>query len=228
MYRTLYDYLQYIQHDCWNILTLIYRINWQHRLLRQNKLDEASWREFAALDVDLFHIEIRSIFDYIAKSIKVVSEKPQQVRGESFEELYNWLNKKPEANIPKLGKDLASLVQSCQWFKTLRAVRDSTVHFGGFTFVLFREGRILFQVHQAHPTKGLDRKIAIPEVMLSKYHADFELYAGLYLGYLIAYLENFSESIEHRLSLHKIESTPRSYHGGLTVASKWIKKALSL
>lgn len=184
----------------------------------QSQLEETLWIQFGACNIDLFHVEFRSVSDYLAKVIDAVSDSPGQV-PHSFEKLKNWVIK--THNTQRLGKDLAKVVLSCEWFDDLRMVRDSIVHKGGFTLVFPVRDRILFQVHE-----GRHRKVLIPEIMFNENVADFELYAGLYFGYLVAYLEKVSELIDKRLDLKKIGSDAKSYHSGLRVIHDWIRRVL--
>lgn len=215
----LYSCLQFLHQDIWNVETIALRLVWQKDLWTRNQLDETLWMQFGAGDIDLFHVEFRSIFDYLAKIVGTISDSPGQV-PHSFEKLKNWVAKSHN-NAQRLGKDLARVALSCEWFDDLKIVRDSIIHKGGFTLVFPVRGRILFQVHE-----GVNRKVLMPEIMFNENVADFELYAGLYIGYLIAYLEEVSELIYKRLNLKKVGSNAKSYHPGLRVLRDWIKQVL--
>lgn len=216
-FHKLNDYLKYIHQDIWNIETIALRLKWQKDLWNQNKLDDGLWMQFVGVDIDLFHAEFRSIFDYLAKVIGMISNSPGQVRSSSFRKLKNWVAKS-DNNAQKLGKDLAQIVLSCEWFDDFRDVRDSIIHKGGFTLVFLEKNKILFQVYE-----GINSKVLIPEIMFNENVADFELYAGLYLGYLIAYLEEVSEQIIKRLNIKQIGSNAKSIHQGLQVIQDWIE-----
>jgi hypothetical protein len=59
---------------------------------------------------------------------------------------------------------------------------------------------------------------------------DFELYAGMYFGYLIAFLEQASRSIEKRLPPRKSAfgaGNPTIMYRELPVIYTWIEKTLS-
>jgi hypothetical protein len=128
-----------------NIGAIILRLDWYKTLWNQEGFADL-WRWFASCDIDLFHVEIRSIFDYLASIIKLVSDSPGQVSDKSFRKLRNWVTKgKSEL---KVGNDLAQLLLHCDWFDGLREVRDTLVHRGGFTLVFPEKSRILFQVYR--------------------------------------------------------------------------------
>jgi len=216
----LYRYFYFLYLDICNLETIILRLAWQKDLWIRNQLDETLWIQFGAGDIDLFHVEFRSIFDYLAKIIGMISDSPGQV-PHSFEKLKNW-TAKSHTNTQRLGEDLSRAVLSCEWFDDLKTVRDSIIHRGGFTLVFPVKGGILFQVHEE-----VSRKILIPEIMFNENVADFELYAGLYTGYLIAYLEEVSVLIYKHLNLKKVGSNAKSYHQGLQILSDWIKRVLN-
>lgn len=213
-------HIKSINWDISNLLATATRLEWQKSLWSKKQIDYGAWFKFAALDIDLFHVKFRSIFDYFAKTIRNVSDNPEQVKRKSFATMKNWL--KRSENIQRLGEDLAQLVLSCEWFDILKEVRESTVHKGGFTVVFPIENRILFQVHE-----GLIRKVLFPEIMFNKNVVDFELYAGLYYGYLISYLEEVSEAIDKRLNLKKPGKRARTIYEELPVIYKWIQKVAS-
>lgn len=215
-------YVKFINQDIWNLDAIILKLSWQKKLWLKNELNEYLWMTFAQTDIDLFHVELRSIFDYFAKIITSISDNPEQVRGRgrSFNQLYNWL-KNSKDNVKRFGNDLAGLVFTCDWFYDIKDLRDLKLHYGGFNLVFPIENRILFQIY-----KGWNKQIEIPEIMYNENVVDFELYAGLYLGYLFAYLEKAAIIIDNRLTLKKVGKDARSYHPGLQVVYDWIKKLI--
>src|SRR5439155_21266726 len=86
-----------MHQDLWNILTLIQKLEWMRQMVLQGKLDHALQARFAASDIDMFHIELRALFDYLAKAVKAVSSQPNQTPGDSFNSLLTWL-KKPSSD----------------------------------------------------------------------------------------------------------------------------------
>jgi len=217
------EYLKYILMDTWNLETISLRIAWQRSLWTQKQLEESLWSIYTSCDISFFHVELRSVFDYLAKIIITLSDSylPSKIRKGSFRTLRQWVFKEDD-NAQKLGRDLARIVQSCGWFDSLRAYRDSIVHRGDHILIFPHEDRILFQIYQ-----GVQGRIRIPEIMFDKNVVDFELYAGLYIGYLMAYLEEFSEMLYKRC----LKKTPiigaQIYHPGFQVVSDWIKQVLN-
>lgn len=165
--------IQHILQDLENIETVIERLEWQNTMRKTKNLSDGRWMSYAGYDIDRFHLEIRSIFDYIAEIIMKVSDNPKNIRGEgrSFNKLKKWLAKDNGKNSQILGNDLAVLVLSADWFDDIKKVRDESVHNGGFTAV-FPEGEmILFQV-----LKGYESLVSIPEVMYNDNVVNFEPY----------------------------------------------------
>jgi hypothetical protein len=194
------------------------RLEWQKDLVSADNLDQILWSHFAACDIDTFHVRFRSLFDYLAGVIDLVSDKSGQI-PKSFEALQNWIDKSPN-NVQRMGRDLAELISSCEWFSAMREIRNLIVHRGGHTLIFPMKNRILFQVHERW-----NRTILVPEIMFNENVADFELYAGLLMGYLIAYLEDVSIVVHKRLGLQRrTDSDGRLYHSGLQVIHRWIEK----
>jgi hypothetical protein len=208
--------IQYLHDDIWNIESIFLKSSWMRNLWSQGQIEDMEWYFFATSDINYFHIEFRSIFDYLARVIGETSNLPEKV-SRSFEILKNWILK--SRNIIKIDSNLRRIILSCEWFNDMREIRDSIVHKGAETMPFFTKYRITFQVHQ-----GLKNKISIPEIMYNPNVVDFELYAGLYIGYLLSYLEEISELFYRLLDLEKTESKSKSYHPGLKTVRDWIER----
>lgn len=213
----LYRLTHYITQDVWNLLTIISRLEWQKNLVAEDKLDSGRWSYFVAIDIYVFHSELRSIFDYIAKIIHLISNTPGKAK--SFERLKNWTSN--PKNAGKINKELSDFVSSCQWFDDIRTIRNNFIHDGAESLVFPSKGRILFLIN----TSGY-QKISIPEIMFNENVVDFELYAGLYMAYILTYLEKFSELVNKHLNLNKFHLMAKSYHIGLGITQEWINKIL--
>lgn len=219
-FSSLANYFHYVHQDVWNLETIALRMEWQKGLISRGELDKLLGSQFAACDIDLFHIQYRSLFDHLAKIIGILSGRPGTM-PDSFRKLGDWVHRPENSN--RIDNDLARVVASCDWFTDMREVRDSIVHRDGRTLVFPEDNRILFQVHE-----GFRNKVNIPEIMVNENIVDFELYAGLLAGYLISYLEDVSEIAQRRLELRKIGRDAKSYHGGLTVIYEWIERVCAI
>jgi hypothetical protein len=219
-FRSLANYFNYVHQDVWNLETITLRMEWQKGLILRGELNDLLGAQFAACDIDLFHVQYRSLFDHLAKIIGILSGRPSTV-PDSFRKLRDWVSRSENSN--RIDDDLAGVVASCDWFNDMREVRDSIVHRDGRTLVFPEENRILFQVHE-----GFRNKVNIPEIMFNENIVDFELYAGLLAGYLIAYLEDVSKIAQRKLELRKIGWNAKSYHGGLRVIHDWIERVCAI
>jgi hypothetical protein len=188
-------FMQYILNDLQIIETIINRMAWQNDLRTSNQLDEWKWMSFSECDINLFNIHIRSIFDYAAKIIQRSADNPKSCDMNSFNELKNWLVKNPENNSKTLGQELAKLILSVDWFEGIKTLRDEVMHRGGKVIVMSDNNKLLFQVMKSRYAY----LISTPELMFNENLAYFESYAGLYFGYLIAFLKELAINIENRL-----------------------------
>lgn len=214
--------LRFIQQDIFNLETLLDRLEWQRQLWKNDEISDGRWQSFTTADIDMFHVEFRSIFDYIAQLLQSISDTPGSVpTGVSFEKLTNWTNKS-ESNVARIGKDISDLVQQAGWFKELKHVRDQVVHRGGETLVFFEKPRILFQVHDI----GLKGLIDFSEVAYNQNVIDFELYAAVFYGYLVTFLEDVATTVFKRLKLERPIGSTRHFNGGIKVAKSWLENAV--
>lgn len=217
--RGLVNHASYIHQDFWNLLTIALRLDWQKGLLAKGELNDILGSQFAACDIDLFHIQYRSLFDHLAKFIGLLSGKPRSM-PDSFDRIKNRVDVLHAAGT--LDDKLAEVIKSCDWFSDMRNTRNSIVHRDGQTMVFPEEGRILFQVHE-----GFRNTVNLPETMFNENIVDFELYAGLLVGYLLGYLEEVAEIADSKLEMKRFCGEPTSYHGGLSVVHEWIEKVAS-
>lgn len=212
-YENLYHHLLIIETNLSNIVTILHRLDWQRELRLRGDLSDALWMDFTQCDIDHFHVEYRSIFDCLAKAIVSILDNPNGVPKSSFSDLKKWVSseKNVQRNIQILGKDFAKLVTSCNWFDEIKDIRDLRVHKRGSIIVYLPKDVIGFQIHEG---KNYKKKIAIRELMYNENVVNFELYAGLYMGYLISYLEQAAESIDKQITLTNYDGHVRSYHYG--------------
>ncbi|MER3445464.1 MAG: hypothetical protein C4291_00900 [Candidatus Dadabacteria bacterium] len=179
--------------------------------------------QFTACDIDLFHVQLRSIFDYLAKLIMFFAAKPDQVGTKKlFRKLQEWL-KRESSDSTRLGVDLAAVVEDCDWFRQLKDVRDSIVHRGGMVLVFSEQGRILFQVKEE-----FSNKISISGIMYNENTVDFELYVAILVGYLFHYLENVANVLHTKLKVDRLGSGTRNYHSGLGVVRSWFDRVCAI
>lgn len=198
--------------------TLVFRLDWQKELIARGELDRSKACLFAACDIDLFYVQYRSLFDQLAKIISLLSRRPEIIPSKSFFDLLKWVR----TNSAKIDDQLVQLVVSCDWFLDMRKVRDSIVHRDGQALVFLEKNRILFQV-----LEGIQNRVNIPEIMFNENVVDFELYAGMLMGYLLWYLEKISAVAYNRLEGTRSTGSTKGYHPGLRVLRTWIERVSS-
>jgi hypothetical protein len=218
--NSLLSYLNLVTSDLWYLYTICHQLKWQIDLAAEKKLDAGWYRNYTQVGIDAFHTKYRSIFDTIARVVGLLSV--HEGVPKSFSDLQKWIKKKDSAKI--LGNvDLLNLIASCEWYADVKSVREKIIHNNAQTMVFFPAPAILFQVH-----KGYKTKINISEVMFNENLVDFELYAGIYLGYLLWYLEELARIARPTLRLSNYNSQPKSIHPGIGVIKEWMERTMSL
>jgi hypothetical protein len=218
-----------VHMDLLNIATVSVRLIWQ-QLLRSDKceykLGDEMWRFFGSADIDLFFIKYRSIFDNIAQTVKAATKS--SVMPDSFNELMSWA-KKSEDKAPI--NEYTQLVRSCDWFHDAKDIRDSIEHHGAETAVNYNSDNVLFKISTlGSGLTGLPEKrmIEIPEIMDEGGFLNFELFAGIYTGYLIWFLEEVSGLIYKTVTPNELDKQCRTSHPGFGTIRTWIRCATRL
>jgi hypothetical protein len=141
--------LEHILHDVWNLTTIIRHSEWMQRLSQKGSLWAPDWMAYAALDVENFYVQTRSLMDHVAQWLQVAVHKREVTPG-SFDDLLKATDKRTRE---ALGGEVADLVAaSAAWFRPLREIRDRSVHDGAWTVVVPKpEKGIKFQVYASYP-----------------------------------------------------------------------------
>lgn len=221
--ESMYRELTHISQDMWTISTLITRLEWLRNILIRDQPTPFLWSQFASVDIEYFHVTLRSILDYVASILVNLAIEPKQVPSGSFHGLYEWLNKNPRNRV-RLGKEVSELVSSASWYSEVRVIRDAIVHRGAYTLVFGSPtDGILFQV-----VSGLQARINIGTLMWNDNIVDFQLYASLYLAKTLVFLERFGKLLAGRVAQQ--EPNPKgakSYWLGFGLMRNWINKLLA-
>lgn len=213
-------FLRYLNQDLWNIYSILHRLNWQKTLSVENKLSDFLWMSYAQNDINLFHVEFRSAMDYIARVIRGFPPNPWQTPA-SYNDLLDWIEK--NGNHEKLDSEILNIVQETDWFRDIRDLRNLTVHEGGYSLVFGTEGHITFQTYE-----GWQNQVNIPEIMYNENIVDFELYAGMYVGYLLALYEKLSIEVSRLLELTYRPQGAYTHHFGLDYLCSIIQRVFEL
>jgi len=217
-YKSLNYYVEIISLDLFSMETIFLKLMWEKLCWKQNLIGDATWIQFAQIDVDYFHVEFRSCFDHIASAINGLPSSHSSPK--SFSNLQKWCFKQDTSN--NIDVRINNLVKSCNWFSEIKNLRDSTVHECGTTFIYPDKNSdwTLFQTYKREKAQ-----ILIPEIMNSQNAVIFELYASLYFSYLLVFLERLSEIMGTFLGI-KFGRGGQTYHPGLTFFNKWVNELL--
>lgn len=189
---------RFIVDDFSNIATLIHRLDLIRELSLSNNRIKNLWFYYAQVDINMFFIEIRSIMDYVAEIVSLMSINPNQVPSNSFEKLKNWINK--EINRKKIDADFIEIIREANWFNDIREVRNNLIHFGYNTFIFgYPKDGVLFKI-----SEGSKNSIKIKDFLVYNENniVYFDRYVALYLSYLLRFFRgsvksNFSK-IKHQ------------------------------
>lgn len=214
-------YLGKVVSSIWDLGVVLYRFQRDLASVTSGDLPEVIWHQFAAADVDQFHVQLRSLFDYLARAMGSWAPRPGQ-SPKSFEELRNWLQRS-NGNVARLGPETSALVQECDWFEDARRVRDSIVHQGAVTVVIRTPSGPAFQVH----SRG-GALLSIPALMASESFVRFDYYSAVLLGNVLAYLEDATSVARRHLDLPSYGSNARLMGLGFDLLRQWLENILVL
>jgi hypothetical protein len=211
--------LNHITWDLWNIGTLIARLDWTDEAAQKGEVEIEVWRQFCSLDIEHFHLELRSVLDYAAMCIAACATRSGTVPQDSMNDLLKWLKKNP-SNRKRLGEDLAALLEDVPSFPDIKEIRDEIVHRGGHTLVFERPGAgILYQVYNCYflavikPVGGSAEGNVV----------DFRRYGSLLLAELLLFLEKLGDTLHARVPVQHIGIGDARMSGiGFETFIKWL------
>ncbi len=156
------------------------------------RLDESKASRCMATDIDMFHVEFRSLFDYVATFVHIIAIAPGEVSANNFGSLLGLVAAKDKPRVrPALGPDLADLLLTCDWFTRLQQARDAGVHQGGFAIVFPAQlgiDQVAFQTYEQNGNPLID----LPEVMFNPQVVYFSGYAAVLIAYLALFLDQLA------------------------------------
>ena len=205
-----------ITHGLCSLLALMTRLDDLHRQWCAGACDNERYRSWAALDIESWHVHVRSLLDHAARLMELLPAKPGQVPSASLSKLQTWLDRKP-GNIARLGKDAAAIARSAPRFAETKSIRDQIVHHGALTLVYGGAGApLLFQVHA-----GLRNLVDEPYLMHNKNVAYFKRYAALRLAELLLWLEGLGKVILLRPGVRHLPGA-RLHSPGISSWLSWL------
>ncbi len=141
-------------HDLWQLSAIASRLAWSRRMERAEQLAPGIGRSYFELDIDLFHIRLRTMMDHVAKLISLCVEKPGQTPS-TFAKLRTYAAK----HADRLPQGIAAELLAADWFDEIRAMRDALVHEGGRSMAFYPDDvhHLLYQVHRSSSDSMISR-----------------------------------------------------------------------
>lgn len=228
--------LRKILNHVGNIFLLI-KIIEEFNYLNEQKLP-LDWRDRIGLAIKYFHIEYRSLTDFIPEMIfedfKIDTHKVKKKKFDSFNSFLEWLKNNQNLAVDLLDENLVNSILSVQkCFSFIRTIRDSVVHYAGDGLIFGRDTSdgIFFTLskfgHHETLIKGNFIKQYFPII---KYNENdvfkFEPYATILLLYLLKFLEDFCEFFIQKYNFKNVGDC-RSKFSGMAVYKKWLSNLKS-
>jgi hypothetical protein len=87
---------RFVFKDLGSLMTIALRLDWQKALWANGELEDVLWIKFVETDIHLFHVEFRSLFDYLSGLVSAAAVKFGQVptvefRGQRPQNADEWL-----------------------------------------------------------------------------------------------------------------------------------------
>lgn len=187
-----------VKHSLRNTVELCFRLEAVREQFAEGLMRRGSWDSMAGLDVEAFHVQLRSLMDPAAKIIRMYARQPGTVPKGSFNDLRKWLAKDEGRAEKSLGGKFFDLVKGVSWFEEIREVRNALIHDGATSMTFGDPGSgILFWIRNSQNQsvvklrEGWRRVIELNDNHVLK----FEPYAALYLGAAVELLEQIAHEI---------------------------------
>lgn len=116
------------------LMTLLHKVNWLTEQRNNKVLQPDDFAVYVVADIHLFHAEMRSIFDSIARAVIIVAgDKTKNLGDKRKRHSFNYLRERcasqPVLMAEAIGEDLSDAISSLGWFPESRGMRDSILHF---------------------------------------------------------------------------------------------------
>lgn len=184
-----------IIEDLWVIFAVVDRLWRAQQAAIRNEIEDSLWRRYSAVDINFFHIQVRSAMDTLATLISETADKRGQLPT-SFADLVSKLHR----HSSRLDPRILRILEDSTWFCAARDVRDKLVHYNARTQV-FGEScdGILFQVF----SKKFSPLIYDPRLMHNENVVVFDRYATVIIANLICLIEDIFDVLYLRYGIEK-------------------------
>ncbi len=222
--------LLFSTHDLWMMCTGLARLKWMQDHAASDLLSGGKWSSYASLDIEDWHIQFRSLLDYIAEMICELAQQRKQV-PDSFTKLWGRATKvnpdllEQKELEQKLGSEWLSLLKEARWYSQIVSVRNATVHYGAQTMVFCEPSDgILFQVWGNDGARLASEE---PKLMFNKNVVHFDRYAAYLMANLLTWLEKFASIAYGTMGLSEGQRS-QNCHFGFGVLVDWIDSLIAL
>lgn len=205
----------------WALLTIVQKLHWMQERRDVEELDPLAWMAFAASDVSGFLMNTRSLFDHVAKVIRITAGGRSP---ESFNKLRTRVAKHPLDSSLAVDTRLLELVANADWFDDLRDIRDDILHRAADTIVFPYLPYIGIQINK----RMTDRLLTEPDLLDpdNANVARFEWFAVAAMGRIHSLLDDLAAVVQEILDVPGRSESARSKHAGLTVVHSWCEDFL--
>lgn len=192
------------------LVTVGHKLQWQLTQHADGHLPFEAWVHFASLDLKVLFMLLRSSMDQAAAIIGhlVPANRGCKRPFSSFHDLWTYAHREDGAAC--LGDEVTRLVNDCEWFPDIKTWRDSLEHDGSRVLVTNDGHRPVFMI-----VRGRTFTLSIPEVMRNTNVVDFWLFVGLYVAYLLCFLEDLALLVRKTLEPTSFNANPSMRHPGL-------------
>lgn len=216
-----------VHSDLLSILTVCHRLDFERECYKQDVISGDLWRHYASADIDLFFVKYRSLYDNISQIIKVINEGKTP---DSFSELRNRIM----SNRITLGESWSKLLRECFWFDDIRNTRVAIEHHAAESNVAYNSDEILFKVSSLGfgldglPERNIIKAPLLPGSTDSDGFANFTMYAGVYVGYMISTLEELANLVYQEIPKANNVTGIKDCHPGYALIRNWITRVLNI
>lgn len=213
-----------------NLFILILRLD-EYNHKDKTELSSA-WRSYIGLDIEFFHIQLRSIMDSIPHIIDATFNAgiPKK-KIDSYHRFFNWMeNPENSGKINKIELKMLEILKNTKdWFFFQKDIRDALIHHaaGSMVFGSDTQEGILFNLRKSNYKSLMNKEYLEKFSSFLQYNENqvfyFESYAAVMIVELINFLEDFCKFYIEKYNIKNIGS-PREAGESIVVTSKWIEK----
>jgi hypothetical protein len=207
--------------DFSTLLSLLARMERDLEHRDSGQLDEFLWLQFSRMDVEMFFVLFRSLFDHLGGVLQCLTRAPDSTPS-NFHDLRAFVNSPKSEKFASA--ELRDLVNGCDWFDDLRGWRDGLVHHGTLPLTFMAPGQLAFQLFGS----GWKNLVDMPRLMVNENVVDFRLFAAAYLSRLLVLLDDLALLALKTYSLEESGADPRTSNAGIPILREWFDRLSKL